>query len=148
MTTNIASAVIFGVAGMSCGVVFVLACGDTLTVQTNADAAIDVAKPPDAAPTCDCPVTERPLAGRFTVVSNTRTLPANGFTAQSALCPVDSQPMFGSCTTEQLNPIRNVTLRQAGFFVPSPTEWMCFFGNNENVPVTIRSTAICLKPVS
>lgn len=135
-------------SGVGSGIALVLSCGDNLSVKANADAAIDAAKAPDATPTCDCPTVESPLAGRFIVVGNVRTMPANGFTASSALCPMGSQLILGSCTTEQLSPIRNVTLRQAGFFMPFPREWICFFGNNEDVPVTISSTAICLKPAS
>jgi hypothetical protein len=136
------------ITGLSSGIALVLSCGDNLSVQANADAAIDIAKTPDAPPTCDCPATEPPLTGRFIVITSTRTLPANGTSANSALCPVDSQPIFGSCTTDQLNPSRNVTLRQAGFFEFSPREWLCFYRNHEGIPVTYRTSAVCLKPPS
>jgi hypothetical protein len=122
----------------------VLSCGDNLSVKANADAAIDALKAPDAA-TCDCPAAEPPLAGRFVVVSQTRTIPANDFNISSVVCPGGSQLISGSCTQDLINPYRNLTLQQSGFFENTPNEWDCWFRNNEPFPVTIRSSAICLK---
>jgi hypothetical protein len=134
--------------GVSSGIASVLSCGDNLGIKADPDAAIDAAKAPDAALTCDCPPTEPPFAGRFRVVSNTRTIDANDTTVQSAPCPLDTLPLFGSCTTDLLNLSRNVTLRESGFFHFVPTEWFCSFRNHENVPVTIRATAVCFKRAS
>jgi hypothetical protein len=133
---------------MGCGIAFVLSCGDNLTVKPNADAAIDAARAPDAVPVCDCPAAEPPLAERFVVVSRTRTIAANARSTNAAPCPVGSRPVFGSCTMDLLDPIRNVTLEQAGFFEISPQDWACYFRNNENTPVTLRASVICLKPAS
>jgi hypothetical protein len=143
---HVARSALLLVTGAASGVAFVLSCGDNLSVKANADAAIDAAKAPDAAPTCDCPPAEPPLAGRFVVVSNTETIAANDFGTQSALCPAGSQLISGSCTQDLLNPIPNLTLRQSGFFEAFPTEWWCSFRNNEPFPVTIRVSVICLKP--
>jgi hypothetical protein len=142
-TANIAAAI----SGVVSGIVFALSCGDNLSVGADADAAIDAAKAPDAAPpACDCPAAEPPLAGRFIVFHNTRTIPANDHNTTAAVCPMGSQPLFGSCTTDQLTPFRNVRLREVSFSSDYPREWGCLFDNNEVVPVTIRSSVTCLKP--
>jgi hypothetical protein len=141
---------LFWISGVGSGIAFVLSCGDNLNIKADADAAIDAAKAPDAdPPACDCPVTESPLAGRFIVMNNTRTIPANDHSFSSSLCPMGSQPLIGSCTTDVLNPVRNVRLREAGFYpADSPREWWCGFDNNEDTLVTIRSSVTCLKPAS
>lgn len=79
-------------------------------------------------------------------VSLTRTIPANDFGGQTALCPAGSRLISGSCTQDLPNPYRNLTLQQSGFFEIAPPEWVCWIRNNEPVPVTIRASAICLKP--
>lgn len=132
--------------GAMAGIAFILSCGDNLSVNANADAAVDAPKTPDAAPTCDCPAAEPPLSGRFVVVSNTATIPPNTPGGQSVVCPEGSQLISGSCTQDQLNPIPNITLQQSGFFAISPREWFCMFRNNELMAsVTIRVSATCLK---
>lgn len=136
------------VAGALAGVAFVLSCGDNMKASARADAAIDAPKLPDAAPTCDCPAAEPPLAGRFTVVSNTVVIVANGSNGTSAACPVGSQLITGSCTQDLNNPIRNLTLQQSGFFENTPREWHCEFRNNEPFSVTIRVSVICLNPAA
>jgi hypothetical protein len=98
--------------GAASGIAFVLSCGDNLSVQANADAAIDAPKVPDAAPICDCPAAEPPLAGRFVVVSLTRTIAANNTGARSAVCPAGSQLISGSCTTDNPTTLFDVTLRE------------------------------------
>jgi hypothetical protein len=43
----------------------------------------------------------------------------------------------------------NVVLIESGFFNDPPElplGWACFFRNNGTNPVTIKATAICLKP--
>jgi hypothetical protein len=141
---HVTGATWFWLFGVGSGIAFVLSCGDNLSVKTDADVVIDTAKAPDAAPICDCPVVEPPLAGRWIVVSQTRMIDPNGYSLNATTCPMGSQIVFGSCTMDQLNPIRNVTLEQAGFFGFSPRDWACFFHNNENTPVTFRTSAICL----
>jgi len=143
---HVARSILLLMTGAASGIAFVLSCGDNLSVKANADAAIDALKEPDAAQPCDCPAAEPPLAGRFVVVSQTRTIPANDFSISSAVCPAGSQLISGSCTQDLLNPYRNLTLQQSGFFEISPIEWVCWFRNNEPFPVTIRSSVICLKP--
>jgi hypothetical protein len=143
---HVARSILLLMTGAASGIAFVLSCGDNLSVQANADAAIDAPKVPDAAPTCDCPAAEPPLAGRFVVVSQTLTIAANDFGGQAALCPVGSQLLSGSCTQDLLNPYRNLTLQQSGFFDIAPGgSWFCWFRNNEPFPVTIRVSVTCLK---
>ena len=142
----IARSILLLMTGAASGIAFVLSCGDNLSVNANADAAIDAPKAPDATPSCDCPAAEPPLAGRIVVVSNTQTIAANNFNAQSAACPVGSQLISGSCTQDLLNPYRRLTLEQSGFFEASPREWFCWFRNNEPFPVTIRVSVTCLNP--
>lgn len=133
---------------MGSGISFVFSCGDNLSVNVNADAAIDAVITPDAASTCDCLAAEPALAGRFVVVSQISTIAANAHNAAAPTCPAGTQPLFGSCTTDLPSPIRNVTLEQAGIYFSSPQDWFCWFRNHESVPVTIRASAICLKPAS
>ena len=141
---HIARSILLLMTGMASGIAFVLSCGDNLGV--NADAAIDAPKPPDATTACDCPAAEPPLAGRFVMVSNTRTIAGNDFSIQDAVCPAGAQLISGSCTQDLLNPYRRLTLEQSGFFEIAPNEWVCWFRNNEHTPVTIRVSALCLKP--
>jgi hypothetical protein len=138
---------LFWIVGLGSGISLALSCGDNLSVEVTADAAIDAARVPDAVPTCDCPATEPPLPGRIIMVTSTRVFPANDTMVDSVVCPKGSRPIFGSCTTNQFNPAQNITLQQMGI-ITFPQEWWCFFHNFENVPVTIRTTAICLKPAS
>jgi hypothetical protein len=58
---------------------------------------------------------------------------------------MDSQPFAGSCTTDLANPIRDVAMIESGYFT-GPLGWSCAFHNNEDTPVTIRVSLICLKP--
>jgi hypothetical protein len=140
---HFARSILLLMTGAASGIIFILSCGDNLSVR--ADAAIDVPKAPDAAPICDCPAAEPPLAGRFVIVNNTRNIVGKAFSVESAVCPTGSQLISGSCTQELLNPIRHITLEQSGFFEDYP-EWVCFIRNDEDTNVTIRVSAICLKP--
>lgn len=133
------------VAGMLAGVAFVVSCGDD--APGRADAAAVDAPAVDATPMCDCPAAEPPLTDRFVVVTNTQVIPANDRGVQSASCPSGSQIMSGSCTTAAINPVRDVTLQQSGFYDVT-REWVCFFRNNEATPVTIKASAICLLPTA
>lgn len=126
------------VAGMFAGVALVLSCGDNS--PNNADAA-----------TCDCPAAEPPLASRTMVLSNTRVIEANGRGGTDTGCPEGSLRLEGSCTTDSLNPVRDVTLEQSGFYqegsgVDPRRGWSCWFKNNEATPVTIRVSVVCLMP--
>jgi hypothetical protein len=144
---HVASSILLLVAGAGSGIAFVLSCGDDLSAKANADTAIDSPKAPDAAPTCDCPPFEPPIAGRIVVVNQTLTIAGNRPGRQSAVCPVGSQLFSGSCSQDLLNPVRNITLQESGFFEFPPREWTCSFHNNESSPVAIRVSIICLKPM-
>jgi hypothetical protein len=144
---HIARSILLLMTGAASGVAFVLSCGDNLSVRADADAAIDAPKGPDVAFTCDCPAAEPPLAGRFMVVSNTRTIPANDTSGTSALCPMGSQLISGSCTTDNQTTPFDVILKESGSLQSPPVAWRCEFHNNEPFPVTIRAAVICLKPM-
>jgi len=151
---HVARSVLLLMTGAASGIALVLSCGDNLSVKAIADAAVDAPKVADAAPnvsdaapTCDCPTAEPPLAGRIVTISQLRTIPANDFSGQSAVCPMGSLLITGSCTQDPLNPYRNLTLQQSGFFPPYTTEWVCWFRNNESSPVTVRVSILCLKPM-
>lgn len=120
------------VGGLLAGVVLVLSCGDDS--PTRADAA-----------SCDCPASEPPLSGRITNIDVTQEIAPNSRGGNGAACPADAVLLSGSCTTAVINPIRNVTLEQSGFY-ESGNGWHCEFKNNENTPVTIKATARCLVP--
>ncbi|MBX3156795.1 MAG: hypothetical protein KF773_12385 [Deltaproteobacteria bacterium] len=121
-------------SGVVAGIAFVLSCSDA---PGKADAA-----------TCDCPAAEPPLtASRYQVVSNIGDVPANGTGGQSVRCPTGTLFLSGSCTTQLLNPVRDVTLQQSGFYEASELGvWACSFRNNEATPVNIQATVVCLKP--
>lgn len=121
------------IAGMFAGVVLVLSCGD--------DSPGDV----DAA-TCDCPAAEPPIAGRIMVVDLTTTIDAGSRGSTVATCPEGASRLSGSCTTADLNPVRDVTLEQAGFYRDDVRNWGCHFRNNEAIPVTIKASVVCLMP--
>ena len=140
---HVAKTVLLLLSGATAGIAFVISCGDNL--HLSADAAIDGPKTADAAPVCDCPAAEPPLAGRFVVVSQLQVIAGNDTGGQAAACPMGSLAISGSCTTDLFNPIRNVTLQQSGIFDVLPTAWHCFFRNNEATPVTIRVSVLCLK---
>lgn len=142
---HVARSILLLMTGATSGVAFVLSCGDNLGVKANADAAVDAPKVPDAAPICDCPAAEPPLTGRFVTISKTRTIAGNAFGVQSAVCPEGSQLISGSCTQDLINPFRNLTLLQSGFFEPLQNEWFCWLRNNEPTEATIRVSVICLK---
>lgn len=139
--------------GAAPAVVFVLSCGDNLRLKANADAAIDAAVDTavdaptalDAAPACNCPAAEPPLAGRFFIVSKFNKIPGNNFDLVGAACPAGSQVISGSCTQDLLNPYRNLTLQQSGFFEIAAAEWVCWFRNNSSDEVTVRASVICLQ---
>src|SRR4051812_12630953 len=108
-TTSIVSVI----AGMLAGVVLVLSCGDDS--PGRADAA-----------TCDCPAAELPIAGRIMVVDSTRIIAANSRGSVDAGCPQGALRLSGSCTTADLNPVRDVTLEQSGFYDASDQRgWSC-----------------------
>jgi hypothetical protein len=132
-------------SGVGPGVAFALWCGDDLVATAHAD-ALNAAKAANAAAApCNCPEAEPPLAGRFVTVNQVVTIGAMGTGGDFARCPMGSQPIFGSCTADQLNPIRNLTVQQAGFYLNAPLDWYCFFRNNEMFSVTVRASVTCLK---
>jgi hypothetical protein len=137
-------------SGVVAGGAFILSCGDNLgvtTITTIADASVDGSMPVDAAPACDCPAAEPPLAGRLVVVSNDRTIPANDKGIEGVGCPPGARLITGNCTTNNPTVIFNVTVREAGYYYGSPpSSWHCNFRNNEPTPVTFRASALCLKP--
>lgn len=139
---HVAKSVLLLLSGAAAGILFVISCGDNW--HLGADAAIDAPKASDATPVCDCPAAEPPLAGRFVVVTNVRTIPANGRSGEGAACPTGTLLISGSCTVDNATTVFNVTLEQSGFY--TPTGWNCEFRNNEPFAVPIRVSAICLKP--
>jgi hypothetical protein len=129
---RLSSKLVILIAGMLAGVTFVLSCGDDS--PSHADAAM-----------CDCPAAEPPIADRIMVVNNTSVVAANSRGGESAACPAGAVMLSGSCTTETINPLRDVTLEQSGFYA-NENGWHCEFKNNENTPVTIKVSARCLIP--
>jgi hypothetical protein len=142
---HVAKSVLLLLGGSSAGIAFVISCGDNWHLEV--DAAIDARKTADAAPGCDCPAAEPPLAGRFVISSQLQTIPGNDYGLQSAACPGHRGFLLaGSCTTDVSSPIRNVTLQQSGIYDEPPTAWACYFRNNDPEPVTIRVSLVCLMP--
>src|SRR5688500_2286149 len=89
--------------GMLIGISLVLSCGDGSPGKVDAAA-------------CDCPAAEPPLAGRILVVDQTQTIPGNSLGGQGAECPQGALRLSGSCTTPDINPLRDITLEQSGFY--------------------------------
>jgi hypothetical protein len=139
---RIASSIVLVLAGTAAGIALVMSCGDD--APTHADAAVD-GHAADA-PKCDCPASEPPIAGRVVIVTQPQTIAANSRGGQGAACPVGSQLLSGSCTTETGGTVRDVILEQSGFYDANPRDWHCFFRNNEATPVTIKVSLICLTP--
>lgn len=138
---RITNSILLVLCGIAIGITSTISCGDD--VSGNVDA-----RPPDGAPdaaVCDCPPAEKPLTGRFVVVTQTGEVPASDHIPVSANCPAGAQLVSGSCTTALLNPVRNVTLEQFGFY-DDFDGWTCMFRNNEAAPVTVKASAICLVP--
>jgi hypothetical protein len=119
---------------IAAGTIFILSCGDDSPSQVDAA-------------TCDCPAAEPPIAGRIMVVDQVQTIAANNRGGQSAKCPEGALRLSGSCTTATINPGRDVTLEQSGFYDASDhVAWNCLFKNNEAAPVTIKASVTCLLP--
>jgi hypothetical protein len=141
---RVAKTILLVLSGGIAGIAFGISCGDNWQVAT--DAAIDAPMVADAAPVCDCPAAEPPLAGRFVLFSGLTVIPGNDYAGQGAGCPAGTKLISGSCTTDLSNPLRDVTMLLSGFVDDPPTAWLCRFRNNEDTPVTIRVSVVCLKP--
>jgi len=130
---QVAKSLLLLLTGAAAGIAFVLSCGDDW--HLGADAAVDAPRTADAAPVCDCPATEPPLAGRFVKISNVRTLPANGRSVEGVACPAGAQLITGSCRLDTAT-LFNVTLEQSGFDVLGTLGgWDCMFRNNESFAI-------------
>jgi hypothetical protein len=131
---RVTSSLVSLVAGIFGGVLLMLSCGD------DSPGKVDAA-------TCACPAAEPPIAGRIMVVDQIQTIAANSRGGQSARCSEGALRLSGSCTTATINPGRDVTLEQSGFYQASDLEaWNCEFKNNEAAPVTIKASVTCLLP--
>jgi hypothetical protein len=117
------------IVGLLAGVVLVVSCGD------DSPGRVDAA-------TCNC---EAPIAGRIVIVNQTQVIPGNARGGQGGGCPTGAILLSGSCTTETINPLRDVTLEQSGFY-EQEDGWNCEFKNNEATPVTIKVSVRCLMP--
>ena len=115
------------------GMALALSCSDTSPLGADAG-------------TCDCPASEPPIAGRIMTVTGTQIIPAGDRGGQGVACPQGTQRLVGSCMTDDIATIRNVTLEQSGFRVGDRHGWACYFKNNELNPVTIRVSIDCLVP--
>ncbi len=116
------------------GAALMLSCSD------DSSGAVDAA-------ICDCTGAEPPIAGRVVIVNQTQSIAANSVGSQDTGCPQGAQLLSGSCTTATVNPGRDVTLQQSGFY-ENEQGWRCVFRNNEATPVTIKVSLICLMPPS
>ena len=129
---NIVRSASLVIAGLSAGVISVVACSDDS--PGHADAA-----------TCDCPAAEPPLAGRIQRFTDTATLPANGDDQVNAACPDGALIIGGGCATTPESTVRNVIL-QFSHQDDTGRVWVCRFHNNLATPVDIRASVYCLVP--
>ena len=139
----VASSVLFLLGSVATGIVFVISCGDNW--HLDADVVVDAPNTVDASSACGCLAMESPLAGRFVVVSNVRTIPANGRLSEDIRCPTGMPLISGSCVFDNATARFNMSLEQSGFEDVPPTTWGCAFHNYEPFPVPFRVSAICLK---
>ena len=129
---SLGKSIVLVTCGGVAGVLLVMSCSDS---PPHADAAV-----------CDCPAAEPPLtASRYEIRDSTFTIPASGTGGTSVGCSTGALFVSGSCTTATLNPIKDVTLQQAGFYEQAEG-WNCRFRNNETTPVEIKASIVCLKP--
>ena len=119
-------------AGVLAGIALVLSCSDDS--PGHADAA-----------SCECPAAEAPIAGRITIVQQTFVVSANARGGIEGGCAPGATMLTGSCTTDTVNPLRDVTLEQSGFYAQE-NGWYCRFKNNEAAPVTVKVSIRCLNP--
>jgi hypothetical protein len=131
--------------GAALAVGAILACDKN--VMVTSDAAPD-APAPDAKAACDCPPAEPPLAGRYEVVSNTRTVQPGSTGGQDVGCPTGTLLISGGCRNTISSTQKMVLLENGPGAAPGapPTDWSCSFQNNDVVAVTYRVSAICLRP--
>ena len=146
---NIAKSMFLVLSGVVAGIVFVLSCGDNLTAKATADAAVDAPTPLDAAPVCDCPAAEPPLANRLVLYDVLDVIDSNTEGGANILCPQGARPISGSCTVDgPLSSLhRNIVVKESGFR-DNPLAWRCVYRNNESTSVTFRTAVLCLKPAS
>lgn len=144
---HITRSVLLLLSGAMAGIAFILSCGDNLSIKANADAAIDAPKAPDAAPVCDCPAAEPPLANRLVMTSGHGILGPNWWGASGIYCPPGAQPISGSCTIDGPYSNKDVILTESGFlFDTYGAGWRCSFHNNEPTQFTYTVAVLCLKP--
>jgi len=138
---QVAKSILLLMTGAMTGNALMLSCGDNLAVTARADAAMDP-KPADAAPGCDCPAAEPPLADRFVVLTNDVEIPGNEQLTFGKNCPAGSQLITGACMSDFP---QNVTLSSSGFYGFEAGGWACSFHNNVSTPVRVYMYVRCLK---
>jgi len=149
---HVPKSVLFLLSGATAGISFVISCGDNWHLGADAavDATVDAPKTPDAAPVCDCPAAEPPLAGRLVINSGVFAVGGNQDESTTKLCPPGSIPISGSCKldTSIFFPERDVILREAGFIYHplGDSGWRCTVHNNESTLVLYEIFVMCLKP--
>lgn len=132
-------------SGVVAGIGFVLSCGDNLTAKATADAAVNA---PDAAPGCNCPAAEPPLANRLVFYDALDPVEGNSDGGLGIVCPPGARPISGTCTVDE--PIYNrkdVIVRESGLS-DNPQAWRCRYRNNESTRVTFRVGVLCLLPAT
>ena len=121
-------------AGLTVGVVLVVACGDDSPV------AVDAA---DAS--CDCPAAEPPLAGRITRVRSDNPLSPGGSGVSAAFCPIGAVALGGACEIQILD--ANVVLMSTSFTVGDPHGYRCDWETvGATMPYTGTAEVVCLTP--
>ena len=129
-------------AGAACATALILACGD----DSPADA--------DAAPLCDCPAAEAPLAGRIVFVDQVIEPDTIGQIQATARCEDDWVLLGGGCTVESGNPhslILNTSGTSPNDITSSPLggDYRCYWKNPDNLQIdAVRARAICLVPAA
>ncbi len=122
-------------AGAALGIAFIFACGDGNQNHV------------DAAPVCDCPAAEPPLAGRIVIEPQTTSpIPAQSSASAGNACPLGATLLSGSCRIQGAGHDQ-ITLSQSGVDVAGQTQgWDCNWYNPTTTAATGTVQVICLIP--
>jgi hypothetical protein len=133
---NTSHKLLVAIAGFAGGVATVLSCGDETPAHV------------DAATSCDCPISEAPLAGRIVHLTKQQEFASMMLTNIIVSCELGSKALSGGCLSNSND--SKYVLNSSFPFFPTlngiPEGWSCVFYNGTAAPVTSTAYVTCLKP--